>query len=77
MLVYTINEKLFLHSSTLESGKVELINVKNEKVLEFKLERTDFFSIALDIPSGKYLVRFLGTQAKIEKHVFINNKISN
>ncbi len=73
VIVYTLNNTLFVHLDTIvRSGKILILNSKGRIMNTIPLINTDFYTSILNIPAGKYLVR-IETENKVEnKYVYVN-----
>ncbi len=74
MLIYSIKNRLFIHSKTIiHVGHVDIIK-DNKKLLRYKLTNTDFFSCMPDLSPDYYTVSIYSEKGKVEeKRVFLSN----
>ena len=78
MLIFAIDNELYLHANKIiVGGKVKVFNINKEIAGEFVMDQTDYSSFPLNVPAGKYLVRFTCGDEKVERHVFLKKKRIN
>ncbi len=72
MLIFSIDNEVFIHRKrVISGGRVLVINNRSEIVQELDLPDDNFFSFQVGLPEGKYLVRVISTEEKVEKSVLI------
>ncbi len=74
MLIYSFNNKLFIHSETiLRTVRIGIYN-KGKPIKEYKISDTDFFSCTPDLKPDYYQVKiFEGNKIIEEKRVYLTN----
>lgn len=72
MIIYPVNQTLFIHSlDVISQGKVEILNISGKQIDVFDISGESFTSINLNIPDGKYLIRVFTPEGKTEKEVIL------
>jgi len=76
MLIYSIQNRLFIHSKTIvHTGCVEILH-NGKRVKRYDIIKTEFFTCMPDLNSDYYTIRVSEENQKIEeKRVFLTNKI--
>jgi hypothetical protein len=74
MIIYPVNQTLFIHSlEVIREGKVEILNKSGRQINVVDISGENFSAINLDIPEGKYLIRVYTPEGKTEKEIIIKD----
>jgi hypothetical protein len=75
IIIYTLNDMLFIHTLYLiKVGKILIMNKEGEMISNHKLFNADFFSCRLPAGGKEYLVRVETGSEIFLKKVFVNRK---
>ncbi len=72
--IYAIENTIFLISDTIiKYGTVKVLEKGKKLIDEFEVINTNYRRHSVSAPKGKYLVKFIDSDEKTEKFVFLQN----